>query len=74
VVRRVQEWISREVLPSLRKHGIYVVGQERVRTGEMSIAELGRIATKAYKSLAKALEIENKRVTAERDQFAAENV
>lgn len=31
-----QDWIAREVLPSIRKHGAYVKDQEKVATGEMS--------------------------------------
>lgn len=38
--RRFQDWVTREVLPALRKDGLYVVGEEKVRTGEMSEDEL----------------------------------
>lgn len=31
-----QDWITKEVLPSIRKHGAYVKDQEKVATGEMS--------------------------------------
>src|SRR5690242_610539 len=27
--REFQDWVTREVLPSIRKHGIYVAGQEK---------------------------------------------
>ncbi|MBN8872173.1 MAG: Bro-N domain-containing protein [Rhodospirillales bacterium] len=36
-----KRWVTHEVLPSIRRHGIYVSGQEKVRTGEMTLAELG---------------------------------
>jgi prophage antirepressor-like protein len=32
-----QDWIAYQVLPSIRKHGIYVAGQEKVATGEMTL-------------------------------------
>lgn len=31
-----QDWVTREVLPSIRKNGGYIAGQEKVATGEMS--------------------------------------
>lgn len=36
VVKRFQDWVTREVLPALRKDGMYVMGEEKVKTGEMS--------------------------------------
>ncbi len=58
-----QDWVTREVLPSIRKHGIYVAGQEKVRTGALSLAELGQRAAEAYKSLAEALQVELDKTT-----------
>jgi len=34
--KRFQNWVTREVLPALRKDGMYVMGEEKVKTGEMS--------------------------------------
>lgn len=34
--RRFQDWVTREVLLALRKDGMYVMGEEKVKTGEMS--------------------------------------
>ncbi|WP_348532412.1 Bro-N domain-containing protein [Rhizobium sp. RU36D] len=34
--RQFQDWVTREVLPAIRKDGMYVVGEEKVKTGEMS--------------------------------------
>lgn len=31
--RRFQDWVTREVLPALRKDGMYVMGEEKVKTG-----------------------------------------
>lgn len=38
--KRFQDWVTREVLPALRKDGMYVMGEEKVRTGEMSLEEV----------------------------------
>lgn len=38
--RVFQDWVNREVLPAIRKDGSYVLGEEKVRTGEMSEDEL----------------------------------
>lgn len=31
-----QDWVTKEVLPAIRKDGMYVKGEEKVRTGELS--------------------------------------
>lgn len=36
VVREFQDWVTRDVLPAIRKDGAYVMGEEKVATGEMS--------------------------------------
>ncbi|EJO95942.1 BRO domain-containing protein [Ectopseudomonas mendocina DLHK] len=33
--RRFQDWVTRDVLPAIRKDGAYIVGEEKVATGEM---------------------------------------
>lgn len=38
--QRFQDWVTQEVLPALRKDGMYVVGEEKVRSGEMTEDEL----------------------------------
>ncbi|WP_319567784.1 BRO-N domain-containing protein [Cohaesibacter marisflavi] len=35
-----QDWVTRDVLPAIRKDGMYVQGEEKVATGEMSIEEM----------------------------------
>jgi prophage antirepressor-like protein len=35
-----KKWVKRDVLPAIRKDGGYVLGEERVKTGEMSEDEL----------------------------------
>ena len=32
--RAFQDWVTRDVLPAIRKDGVYVMGEEKVRTGE----------------------------------------
>lgn len=32
--RQFQDWVTREVLPAIRKDGLYVTGEEKVKTGE----------------------------------------
>ena len=34
-----QDWVTRDVLPAIRKDGGYVMGEEKVSTGEMSEEE-----------------------------------
>lgn len=32
--REFQDWVTREVLPAIRKDGMYVTGEEKVKTGQ----------------------------------------
>lgn len=34
VAKRFQNWVTREVLPALRKDGMYVMGEEKVGSGD----------------------------------------
>ena len=38
--KKFQDWVTKDVLPAIRKDGGYVVGEERMITGEMSEDEL----------------------------------
>ncbi|WP_157961941.1 BRO-N domain-containing protein [Acuticoccus kandeliae] len=38
--KEIQNWVVREVLPAIESDGMYVNGEEKVRTGEMSEDEL----------------------------------
>jgi len=40
VAHRFRRWVTSNVLPSIRKNGGYIAGQEKVATGEMTPAEL----------------------------------
>ena len=62
--RAFQDWVTREVLPAVRKDGAYIMGEEKVRTGELSEDEL---VLKAIGILTKKVE----RLTEERAQLEA---
>lgn len=40
VARAFQDWVTRVVLPAIRKDGGYIAGEEKVATGEMAEDEL----------------------------------
>ncbi|MGE4373956.1 MAG: Bro-N domain-containing protein [Xanthobacter sp.] len=45
--RQFQDWVTRDVLPAIRKDGMYIKGEEKVLTGEMSDDELMVIGMQA---------------------------
>jgi len=51
--RRFKRWVTRDVLPAIRKDGAYITGEEKVKTGEMSEDEL---INKALAIVAKKIE------------------
>ena len=55
--KRFKRWVTSEVLPSIRKHGGYIIGQENMEDDEL---------------LAKALMVAQSKI-AERDQIIAQN-
>ena len=40
--RPFQDWVTRDVLPAVRKDGAYIMGEEKVRTGEMPMKAMTR--------------------------------
>ncbi|MBG0846643.1 hypothetical protein H3222_15610 [Pseudomonas chengduensis] len=62
-----QDWGTRVVLPAIRKDGAYVLGEEKVVTGEISEDEL---ILKAMQAQQKKVE----RLALERDRLAAQNL
>lgn len=62
---KFQDWVTREVLPAIRKDGAYIVGEEQVRTGELSEDEF---ILKAMNIMAAKID----RLRAERDAYAAD--
>lgn len=63
--REFQNWVAMSVLPAIRKDGGYIRGEEKIVTGEMTEDEL---LLKAFTVLKTKVE----RLTAERDELAAE--
>lgn len=49
--RAFQSWIAEEVVPSIRKHGTYIVGQEQYFAGNLSAQEMVQRGTEAMASL-----------------------
>lgn len=58
-----QDWVTRVVLPAIRKDGAYVMGEEKVATGELSEDEL---VMRAMTIMTRKVD----RLTQERDQLA----
>jgi len=61
--RAFQDWVTRVVLPAIRKDGAYVLGEEKVATGELSEDEL---VMRAMNIISRKVD----RLTHERDQLA----
>jgi len=38
--KRFKKWVTATILPAIRKDGLYVSGEEKVATGEMSLEEM----------------------------------
>lgn len=62
--RAFQDWVTRVVLPAIRKDGAYVMGEEKVATGELSEDEL---VMRAMNIMSRKVD----RLTQERDQLAS---
>ncbi|WP_319237465.1 BRO family protein [uncultured Propionivibrio sp.] len=62
-----QDWVTKVVLPAIRKDGAYIMGEEKVATGELGEDEL---VLKAVSILQKKVE----RITMERDQLAQQRL
>lgn len=58
VAQDFKRWLAHEVLPAIRKDGMYVMGEEKVKTGEMSPDELILLGYEALMGKAKRLEVE----------------
>ncbi|MBS7697844.1 MULTISPECIES: Bro-N domain-containing protein [unclassified Chelatococcus] len=64
--RTFQDWVTRTVLPAIRKDGAYIKGEEKVASGELSDDEF---VLRAITLLQTKVE----RLTAERDALAAQS-
>ena len=45
--REFQDWVTKEVLPRIRRDGAYIMGEEKVATGEVSEDDLGPLIGQA---------------------------
>lgn len=64
--QRFQDWVTRDVLPAIRKDGAYIKGEEKVATGEM---DEDAFVLKAYEMLKRKVE----RLAQKKEQLAVEN-
>ena len=69
--RRFQDWVTRDVLPAIRKDGAYIMGEERVATGEMDEDAFVLKAIEILQRKVDRLSSENKQLTTERDGLSS---
>ena len=67
--RAFQDWVTRVVLPAIRKDGAYVLGEEKVVTGEISEDELILRAMQAQQKKVDRLVLERDRLQAHNGFF-----
>lgn len=60
--KRFKKWVTRDVLPAIRKDGGYILGEEKVKTGELSEDELVLRALTVMKTKIARLEAEKAEV------------
>lgn len=63
-----QDWVAGTVLPSIRKDGMYVQGEEKVATGELSDDELYMMTIERFKMKAERLQEEKNRLEHDHDR------
>lgn len=75
---RFQDWVTRDVLPAIRKDGAYIMGEEKVATGELDedafIAKAMEIMQRKIERLKEEkakLAVENQELTHERDGLSS---
>jgi prophage antirepressor-like protein len=66
IARRFQDWVTRDVLPAIRKDGAYIMGEEKVAIGEL---DEETFIQKAYEMLKRKVE----RLAQEKERLALEN-
>lgn len=67
--KQFRKWVTSVVLPSIRKDGAYIMGEEKLATGEMTEDELIAKALVAAASKTKRLEAENAALRMTVDRF-----
>lgn len=60
-----QNWVTQVVLPAIRKDGMYVAGEEKVPTGEMSLEQLTLLTITRLQEKLGRMELENKEMKEE---------
>lgn len=68
--RKFQDWVTREVLPAIRKDGAYVMGEEKIRTGEMDEDTFLLKAFEILKAKTERLKEENLKLTSKVDELS----
>ena len=63
--RAFQDWVTRVVLPAIRKDGGYIMGEEKLATGEMSEDDFIATALQMANNKLKRVEAENKAMVKE---------
>lgn len=63
--RLFQDWVTRDVLPAIRKDGAYIMGEEKVASGELSEEEFVLKAISILQKKVDRLKEENKQLTVE---------
>lgn len=69
--RRFQDWVTRDVLPAIRKDGAYILGEEKVATGELDEEAFVLKAIEIFQRKIDRLSSENKQLTSERDGLSS---
>jgi prophage antirepressor-like protein len=78
LARPFQDWVTKDVLPIIRKDGMYVMGEEKVATGEMNEEELilkayGLLQAKVERLKAGKEAAEAKALEAKTEELVEEN-
>lgn len=71
--KRFRDWVAEVVLPAIEQDGAYVMGEEKVVTGEMSEDELIFKAYTALMAKAERLAIEKAKLEADNKELGEEN-
>lgn len=69
--REFKDWITGTVLPAIRKDGAYIMGEEKVATGEMDEDAFVLKAIEILQRKIDRLSSENKQLTTERDGLSS---
>jgi len=69
--RRFQDCVTRDVLPAIRKDGAYILGEEKVATGELDEEAFVLKAIEILQRKIDRLSSENKQLTSERDGLSS---